>query len=222
MSEIFEGYERQFCELSSNLSRKIGNVATLTGEAKKQKLAELKNGLDEADSLIRRMDLEARTLPPPQRATMLTKLREYKSDLNNLKREVKKSQSALPDAATAREDLLEAGLGDRISTSNDQRTRLLQATEKLTQSSDRIRDGKRQLLEAEELGVSILQDLHGQRKTLENAKYRLHEVDDNIGRSRQILNSMARRMNRNKVAMFAIIGILLLAIVLIIYFKLKK
>lgn len=102
MSEIFDGYERQYCELSANLSRKCTSVAALHGgkqplnykallhiewkekfymanwcwrfsvflhlweklaflvtwivflvaEEKKQKLAELKAGMDEADSLV--------------------------------------------------------------------------------------------------------------------------------------------------------------------------
>lgn len=36
------------------------------------------------------MDLEARSLPPSLKATLLAKLREYKSDLNKLKKEVNK------------------------------------------------------------------------------------------------------------------------------------
>lgn len=61
------------------------------------------------------MDLEARSLPPTQKATLLAKLREYKSDLTNLKRDVKKS--ATTDAAAARDDLLESGMADRANVS---------------------------------------------------------------------------------------------------------
>lgn len=59
------------------------------------------------------MDLEARSLPPTQKATLLAKLREYKSDLTNLKRDVKKS--ATSDAAAARDDLLENGMADHVN-----------------------------------------------------------------------------------------------------------
>lgn len=64
---------------------------------------------------IRRMDLEARSLPPTQKAALLAKLREYKSDLNNLKRDVKKSAST--DAASARDDLLESGMANHANVS---------------------------------------------------------------------------------------------------------
>lgn len=40
------------------------------------------------------------------------------------------------------------------------------STERLNQSTDRIKESKRTMLETEELGVSILQDLHQQRQAL--------------------------------------------------------
>jgi vesicle transport through interaction with t-SNAREs protein 1 len=117
MSEIFEGYERQYCELSANLSRKCTSILALHGEEKKHKLSELKTGLDEAESLIRRMDLEARSLPPTQKATLLAKLQEYKSDLNNLKREFKKVSSA-QDPVASRNELMESGMADHVMVCN--------------------------------------------------------------------------------------------------------
>lgn len=40
------------------------------------------------------------------------------------------------------------------------------SVERLNQSSDKIMESRRTMLETEELGVSILQDLHQQRETL--------------------------------------------------------
>jgi len=113
MSEIFDGYERQYCELSKNISRKAANASVANGEQRKERLLELKNGMEEAESLVRRMDLEARTLPTTQKAMLLAKLREYKADLTNLKREVKKAASV--DTAAARDELLESGMGAELT-----------------------------------------------------------------------------------------------------------
>lgn len=44
------------------------------------------------------------------------------------------------------------------------------STERLNQSGERIKESKRTLLETEELGVSILQDLASQRQTLLHAQ----------------------------------------------------
>ncbi|KAM3359089.1 vesicle transport v-SNARE 12 [Capsicum galapagoense] len=218
MSEVFEGYERQYCELSVNLSRKCNSAALLPdGEPKKQQTSELNVGLDDADVLIRKMDLEARSLPPSLKATLLAKLREYKSDLNKLKKEVNKL--ALIGANQAAHDL-DSGMMDPHAASANQRERLAMATERLDQSSDRIRESRRTALETEDLGVSILAELHQQRETLLHSHNKLHGVDDAIDKSKKILTSMSRRISRNKWIMGSVIGALSLAIILILYFKL--
>ncbi|KAL3528423.1 hypothetical protein ACH5RR_007745 [Cinchona calisaya] len=219
MSQVFEGYERQYCELSANLSKKCTSATILDGEQKKQKISEVKAGLDDADALIRKMDLEARSLPPSVKASLLAKLREYKTDLNNLKTEVKRISSANSNQA-ARDELLESGMADAMMVSADQRGRLLMSTERLNKSSDRIRESRKVMLETEDLGVSILQDLHQQRQSLLHAHNTLHGVDDNISRSKKILTNMSRRMSRNKWIIGSIIAVLVLAIILFLYFKL--
>lgn len=63
---------------------------------------------------IRKMDLEARGLQPNVKAVLLAKLREFKSDLNNLKSEVKRIASTNLNQ-TARDELLEAGMADTLT-----------------------------------------------------------------------------------------------------------
>jgi hypothetical protein len=65
---------------------------------------------------IRKMDLEARSLQPSTKAGLLAKLREYKSDLNNLKSEVKRISAPNARQAT-REELLESGMADTLAVS---------------------------------------------------------------------------------------------------------
>jgi len=59
------------------------------------------------------MDLEARSQQPNVKAMLLAKLREYKSDLNNLKTELKRITSA--NNPKARGDLLESGTADTLT-----------------------------------------------------------------------------------------------------------
>ncbi|CAH9119866.1 unnamed protein product, partial [Cuscuta europaea] len=208
MSDVFEGYERQYCELSVNLSKKCNSASFLpAGDPKKQHISELTVGLDEADGLIRKMDLEARSLQPSLKAALLAKLREYKSDLNKLKREVKKLSSSGFDQ-TAHEVLLESDVTD---ASSNQRERLAMSTERLNQSSGRIMESRRLALETEELGVSILEDLHQQRETLLHSHNKLHGVDEVIDKSKKLLTSMSRRISRNKMIIGAVIAALVVA-----------
>lgn len=67
---------------------------------------------------IRKMDLEARSLQPNVKAVLLAKLREYKSDLNNLKSEVKRLVSGNLNAS-ARDELLESGMADTLTVCLD-------------------------------------------------------------------------------------------------------
>jgi len=62
------------------------------------------------------MDLEARSLQPSMKATLLAKLREYKTDLTNLKTEVKRVTTSNVSFA-ARDDLLESGSSDTLAVS---------------------------------------------------------------------------------------------------------
>jgi vesicle transport through interaction with t-SNAREs 1 len=59
------------------------------------------------------MDLEARNLQPSIRADLLVKIREYKSDLNNLKGALKRVTSINAQQG-AREELLESGMADTL------------------------------------------------------------------------------------------------------------
>ncbi|RYR45053.1 hypothetical protein HN51_020790 [Arachis hypogaea] len=220
MSAVFEGYERQYCELSSNLSRQCSAASSLDGEQKKQKISEIKAGMDDGDTLIRKMELEARSLQASMKASLLVKLKEYKTDLNNLKSELKRITSA---ANNNKDELLELGQADTLAvSSNDHRGRLVMSTERLNQSSERIKESRRSMLETEELGAAILQDLHQQRQSLLHAHNTLHGVDDNIDKSKKILTAISRRMSRNKWILGSFMAAIVLAIIVILTIKVSR
>ena len=193
-------------------------------DAKVQKIGETESDVAEAEALIRRMDLEARSQQNPAvKNPMLNKLRDYKSELARLKRESQLASRAANEANNRSQLLAGAELDDSgAPTSSSQRDRMAQATQQLDRTGDRIRDGKRTLLETEDLGVSILQDLHRQRETIVSAREHIHGADDNIGRSRKILQAMGRRAMANKAMLYGIIAMLFGAILLVAYFKLFR
>lgn len=63
--------------------------------------------LDTVFLQIRRMELEARSSQGTTKATLMAKLREYKTDVSNIKREMKRVSS---DSADERDQLLELGM----------------------------------------------------------------------------------------------------------------
>ncbi|KAM7465733.1 hypothetical protein LguiB_013295 [Lonicera macranthoides] len=150
-------------------------------EQKKQKLSEIKAGLNEAEALIRNINLGTRSLQPNVKAVLLAKLREYKFDLNNLKSDIKRIQPTNLNQA-AQDELLESGMANTQTVSVDQRARLLMLTKRLNKSSDRVRDSKKTTLETEDLGVSILHYLRQHCQSLLHAQVTLHGVGDNISK----------------------------------------
>ena len=103
---------------------------------------------------IRRMDLEARSLPPDKKGPLLAKLREYKADLNKLKSDARKSSSTNSDMSNR----AELGLvGDHWSASSAaQRERLLATTDRINRAGDNINQSKQTLLETEVRRMSSL------------------------------------------------------------------
>ena len=53
---------------------------------------------------------------------------------------------------------------------HEQRDRLLSGTERLERGSDRLREAQRVAYETEEVGASILNDLHQQREQLTHTR----------------------------------------------------
>lgn len=174
----------------------------------------------ECEALVRRMDLEARSVSDPSaKAPMLSKLRDYKSELARLKRDAREA-SAEAAHADARDELLNTERGDASGDGVASRGQTMDTTERLAQTGERIKESRRSLLETEDLGVSILQDLQGQRETIERSREALHGADDTISRSRKILSSMGRRARANKFVFYGVSGVFALTILIIIFHKL--
>ncbi|XP_033110217.1 vesicle transport through interaction with t-SNAREs homolog 1B-like, partial [Anneissia japonica] len=87
----------------------------------------------------------------------------------------------------------------------NQRTRLIQGTESLNRASGSLDRTHRIAAETDEIGVGIIEELGGQKDQLLSTRDKLDNMDANLGRSRRILNSMARRVMTNKMILMSII-----------------
>ncbi|CAG9465463.1 unnamed protein product [Pedinophyceae sp. YPF-701] len=217
MSDVFDAYEREFSDVVAGVAKKRDALAQLVGDARSARLRDAENGIAEAEDLLRRMELEARSVPSAQKQELFAKVQDFRSSLARLRADVRKASQGVAGGDAARAEL---GLADDYySTAAGQRERLLQTTAVMNQTSDRIRQGRQQLLETEDLGTAILQDLHRQRGTILSTRDALGSVDDSISRSRKILQSMGKRIIANKLIFYGIIGGLAGAILLIVYYR---
>ena len=99
---------------------------------------------------------------------------------------------------------------------------MMKNTHRIEQTGERIRESKGRLVETEDLGAAILQDLHRQRETIVNSRESLRGADDTLSASRKILQTMSRRAQQNKLLFYLVVSVLVISIILVAYHKLNN
>uniref|UniRef100_A0A1D1ZIZ3 Vesicle transport v-SNARE 12 n=1 Tax=Anthurium amnicola TaxID=1678845 RepID=A0A1D1ZIZ3_9ARAE len=223
-SELFESYENDFSQVTVSIGNKINNVIpSQAGEKRKTTIRAAEREIEEAEEIISQMEMEILNIQQPSSRTRLqAKTRAHKSDLEKLKRDLKRASSRV-SGPTDREELLAGTNGtDLDSASMDQRARLLTGTERLADSSRRLQDSHRIALETETIGANVLEDIRRQREQILHSRNTLMEADSYIDKAQRTLKGMARRMQTNRMITAAIILTLILLICFVIYVKAFK
>lgn len=167
------------------------------------------------------MTIEVQNLPTTQRSSYNTKIRQYKSQIDEVKDKYKKlsdSQDKHELFGSRYRDNDDEG-ADGVS--NSQRKQLLNNQSSLERSSQRLQDSHRIALETENIGGNILNDLRSQREQIGGARDTLMQADSYVDRSILTLKSMGRRLTANKFISYAIIAVLILLIFLVLFSKFK-
>ncbi|XP_071962235.1 vesicle transport through interaction with t-SNAREs homolog 1B-like [Antedon mediterranea] len=224
-SEKFENLQEDYNILFDDLKKKIDNrISRCSGEEKKQLIRDVERGLEEAGEMLHDMEAEARPAPGTYRTNMNQKIRNYSKELEKLKRDLKRMSTS---AASA--ELFTGGTYQRDNVDNEitsmktnQRKTLIQGTESLNRASASVDRSHRIAAETDEIGVGIIEELGGQKEQLIRTRDKLDNMDANLGRSRKILNSMARRVMTNKMILMAIILGELVVLGIVVWWKFFK
>lgn len=169
---------------------------------------------EEGLEVLDQMGIEVQNLPSNQRSSYNTKLRQYKSQLD----ECKAKLNQLVDDQD-RQELFGSRYTDEGDVSSDQRKQLLQNNSSLERSSQRLKDSQRTALETEQIGGNILNDLRSQREQIQGSRNTLMTADNYVDKSIKTLKSMSRRLVANKFISYAIIGVLIVLIFLVLASK---
>ena len=102
---------------------------------------------------------------------------------------------------------------------DNQRSRLMQTTERAQRGTDKLRAAAQIARETELVGESIMSDLESQRETIQRSRATLAGASTGLDRSARLLRGMGRRAWQNKVIMYGIIFFLSLMIIFIIWFN---
>ncbi len=85
----FKSYEREYQTISAEITRKIGEAgAGQTAEQRKSLVNGTERELDEAEEIISQMEMELLSLAPAVRVKLQPRVKQYKSDLEKMKREL--------------------------------------------------------------------------------------------------------------------------------------
>jgi vesicle transport through interaction with t-SNAREs 1 len=179
----------------TNLKRK-GNQTTLSVETVTAQ------EVQQTQALIDRMACLTATLPVGTRSKAEERIIQYRNDLKQL------DQRGNQFIFSARQPSME-----------DPAATLLRNDQQLLENNNKIIEAEQMAFQSEQVGMNTLNDLKKQREQLLAAQRRLHETDSNVGHSNRIMNEMFARMNVNRVLSYAVIGLLIITILLVAYYK---
>lgn len=118
---------------------------------------------------LEQMDLEVREVESVKRQRCRTKLDCYRAELKRLTLEYIKARSVKQSALgyDSAEDI------NDVRISSDQKQRLLDNSERIERSGRRLEEGYRVVVETQEIGNHVLQNLNEQRETIQRARGRV-------------------------------------------------
>ncbi|KAJ2778883.1 Vesicle transport V-snare protein, partial [Coemansia javaensis] len=227
-SELFASYESEYNALAAAIRQRLDRtLPELVGAERRNALNTTERELTEVSELAEQMGMELLTLEGPERQRAAPRVRQYKAEVERLRREARKVSQGLGNYESNRRALLgdspardlsaeEAGLD------SDHRTRLLSGNERLLRGSERLQESHRIAIETEAVGASILNDLRSQREQIVNTRDTLAQADAHIDRSQRTLRTMTRRLLTNKMITTGLIVIGASLVLLILYIKLTR
>ncbi|XP_049876191.1 vesicle transport through interaction with t-SNAREs homolog 1A [Pectinophora gossypiella] len=201
MATLIQSYEQQYSVLTADITAKIGRLKIATEENRDQLSKEIQSNFEEANDLLEQLELECRGSGAGSR------VEAYRAELKRVRDEYR---SVLTNSATYNMDTEESF--DDWGGANEQRQKLLDNTERLERTGKTLTEGYRVVLETEQIGAAVLQDLSGQRETLQRSRGRLRETDEQLNRSSRLINSMMVRALQDRfilVMVFLVVGVLL-------------
>ncbi|XP_046969181.1 vesicle transport through interaction with t-SNAREs homolog 1A [Vanessa cardui] len=196
MSTLIQSYEQQYSVLTADITAKIGRLKSATDDDRDNLSREIQSNFEEANDLLEQLELEYRG------AGSGSRVGAYRAELQRVREEYR---SVASNSATYNIDQEEY---EDWSMVNDQRRKLLDNTERLERSGKNLAEGYKVLLETEQIGAAVLQDLNAQRETIQRSRGRLRETDAQLNRSSRLMNSMLMRLLRER----AVLALLLLAL----------
>ncbi|CAD5117224.1 DgyrCDS6019 [Dimorphilus gyrociliatus] len=218
--KLIEIYEQQFSNCTAEITSKITQLQAVSGYNRQNAILAIERLIDECKELLEQMELEIRGAGKDSRDIYQSRLKAYKAELDRQEKDFKQSVIVIGTEATNRDELFFNG--SDVFVPDEQKQKLLDNSHKLERTGSKITGGYRTVLETEEIGKNILNDLGSQRETLQRSRNRVYEIDGNLGKSSRILSSENCRIVQNKI-LLVIVGIIMIGLIFcVLYLTIRR
>lgn len=161
------------------------------------------------------MGLEIQGVDSANKASFTSRLNCYQAELKRLTQEFQNAKSETQIQMYDSSDF------DELTTtgiSSEQQKRLLDNSERIERTGNRLEEGYKMILETEQIGTSVLQDLSTQRETLQKSRSRLREANEDLRQSSRIMNTMIMRSLRERALLFGVVTVFVVVIFSTFYY----
>lgn len=161
------------------------------------------------------MGLEIQDVDSTTKASLTSRLNCYQAELKRLNQEFQNAKNETQIHMYDSSDF------DELTTSgitSEQQRRLLDNSERIERTGNRLTEGYKTILETERIGATVLQDLSSQRETLQKSRSRLREANEDLRQSSRIMNSMIMRSLRERAVLFGVITIFIVVVCSTFYY----
>ncbi|KAJ8714827.1 hypothetical protein PYW08_004808 [Mythimna loreyi] len=201
MATLIQSYEQQYSVLTADITAKIGRLKSGNEDNRDQLTREIQANFEEANDLLEQLELESRGAGAGSRVAA------YRAELQRVRDEYRSVVNNAGSFNYENEEVFDdwGGMGE-------QHRKLLDNTERLERTGKSLTEGYRVLLETEQVGAAVLQDLSVQRETIQRSRGRLRETDEQLNRSSRLMNTMVMRALQDRfilIMVFLVLGVLL-------------
>ncbi|XP_051170688.1 vesicle transport through interaction with t-SNAREs homolog 1A [Leptopilina boulardi] len=217
MATLIDNYEQQYAILTADITAKIGRISVLNGSEKRPFIQDVDRELEEAQELLEQMELEVRGVSGSARDRLRGRVESHRAELKRLTQEFELSKNPKNEVIDlGMEEIWDNGITE------EQRKRLLDASERIDRTGRTLQNGYRMVLETEEIGTQVLKDLHDQRETIQRSRGRLRDTDAELGRGSRLLSGMIFRALQQRLILAGVTLVLIFVGCFVIYYSFKS
>ncbi|XP_043493114.1 vesicle transport through interaction with t-SNAREs homolog 1A [Polistes fuscatus] len=217
MASLIDNYEQQYAVLTADITAKIGRIRIQSGSEKRALIQDVDREIEEAQELLEQMELEVRGMSGNARDRLRGRVESHRAELKRLTQE-------FHSAKRPKEDSIDIAVEEswENNVTEDQKKRLLDASDRIDRTGRSLQNGYRMVLETEEIGSQVLKDLHDQRETIQRGRGRLRDTDAELGRGSRLLSGMIIRSLQQRLILVVIALALIIATCFVVYYSFKS